>query len=86
MVRLPVAYHGSTWTLLIIPDISIGEGVIKSCSMPGVGLGSEVSWRMPVSLFISCGCGFRTTSLEEAEEHAKQTKHTLRVQGTVTPP
>jgi hypothetical protein len=40
---------------------------------------------MPVSLIISCGCGFKTTSLEEAEEHAKQTKHVLRIQGAVTP-
>jgi len=42
-------------------------------------------WGMPVSLIISCGCGFKTTSLEEAEEHAKQTRHVLRIQGSVTP-
>jgi len=41
---------------------------------------------MPVTLIISCGCGFKTTSLEEAEKHAKETKHVLRIQGTVTPP
>ncbi|MCS7132471.1 MAG: hypothetical protein N3F65_03380 [Nitrososphaeria archaeon] len=40
---------------------------------------------MPVSIFISCGCGFKTTSLEEAEAHAKEKKHILRIQGTVTP-
>jgi len=40
---------------------------------------------MPVTLIISCGCGFKTKSLEEAEEHAKQTKHILRIQGIVTP-
>jgi hypothetical protein len=40
---------------------------------------------MPVSLIISCGCGFKTTSLEEAEGHAKQTRHVLRIQGSVTP-
>jgi len=40
---------------------------------------------MPVTMVISCGCGFKTTKLEEAEEHAKQTKHILRIQGVVTP-
>jgi len=40
---------------------------------------------MPVTLRISCGCGFETRSLEEAEEHAKQTRHVLRIQGSVTP-
>ena len=47
-----------------------------------------VDWEVifvPVSILITCGCGFKTTSLEEAEEHAKQTKHTLKIQGTVTP-
>jgi len=41
---------------------------------------------MPITMIISCGFGFKTTKLEEAEEHAKQTKHVLRIQGTVTPP
>lgn len=40
---------------------------------------------MPVSIIISCGCGFKTRSLEEAEEHAKQMRHILRIQGVVTP-
>jgi len=80
-VSLPVGYHRSTWTLIIIPGKSFGEGVIKSFFLRS--LGGEV---MPVTIVVSCGCGFKTTSLEEAEEHAKQTKHVLRIQGTVTPP
>jgi len=41
---------------------------------------------MPVTLVISCGCGFKTASLEEAEKHAKEMGHILRIQGAVTPP
>ncbi len=40
---------------------------------------------MAVNMIITCGCGFKTTSLEEAEKHAKESKHILRIQGTVTP-
>ena len=41
--------------------------------------------RMAINMIITCGCGFKTTSLEEAEKHAKEKKHILRIQGTVTP-
>jgi len=75
---LDVAHH---------PEEVFEEGVIKSyCKLPSrIGKMGGIG-KMPVTLIISCGCGFKTTSLEEAEKHAKETKHILRIQGTVTPP
>lgn len=33
----------------------------------------------------NCGCGYHTTSLEEAESHADRTGHNMTVLGTVHP-
>jgi len=36
-----------------------------------------------VKLNISCGCGFRTTTLEEAIKHSQEKNHTLTVLGEI---
>jgi len=67
--------------LLIIPWTCHVEGVIKSYRRFKME-----DLEMPVTLVISCGCGFKTASLEEAEKHSKEMGHILRIQGAVTPP
>jgi hypothetical protein len=39
--------------------------------------------RAITQLSFNCGCGFKTTSTEEAENHAVETGHQLSVLGTV---
>lgn len=36
-----------------------------------------------VVLNISCGCGFKTSSIEEAVQHCIDTGHTLTISGTI---
>lgn len=41
-------------------------------------------YKAHTTIKINCGCGFRTSSINEAEQHALQNGHTLHVAGEVT--